>query len=736
MEHLPLQRFLPPLSRGAMAYGLSQMAAPGSWIIDPFGASPQLALETAQAGYKTLVICNNPILQFYIELLCSAPKREDFYAALADFAIEKQDDVRLETTLQSLYQTRCPHCGDLIPAQSYIWRKDQNQLKSKNISCRTCGTEGEFPVDAEDIQRLSSSSLDALHRARALQRVNISPDVLKAAEDVSQVYTTRSLNFIFTFLNRIERMDTSAYHKKLLYAILIFLLDEGNSMWTWPASKARPKILSTPGQFREQNLWLIMDKAIEQWCSVKNPLPFSVWPEIPQGETGICLYKGRISGFRSEHPDQPVQFAAACTAFPRPNQAFWSLTAVWSGWLWGKNAVLPMKSALERRRFDWYWYTAAVHQTLSGLHEILAANIPFLGAVSEAEIAFVASTFFAAENSGLTVKSCAMRADEEIIQIIWEKDGQGKSKATSSVEEVYLDSMKNYLLARNEPADELEVTTACLFDISRNKLFPMGEDPIPYHAIKDIQQEISTLLNETDFFTRLTVQHGSQEKQIYWPAANSHTPRTTLSDHVEIAFYEMFSKTNQLTYMEVDRGLCSQFPGLLTPSKELVKMLIHSYTETSRDQTGSYVLKNEIKKSVLEKEQQKIIGDLAVLGTRLGYFVQAGQPLIWKEENDSDPVITFTVITTTAISQQISAISKTGLQVVIYPNILSELLEYKTNHNPLLASSLGEQVKILHYQKILDLCQTETLQRSDFFTSIEESQHDHQQPSQISFFPT
>ncbi|MEM5774987.1 MAG: hypothetical protein AAGU05_08310, partial [Anaerolineaceae bacterium] len=176
-EDAPLHRFLPPISKRALSYGMDALFPRGSWVIDPFGASPHLAVELAQTGFQTLVICNNPILQFYLELICSAPTRQEFTAALADFAKEKQETMRVETYLQSLYDTKCPHCGATVQAQAFTWRKEPPQMRSKILSCSNCGSQGEFTVDAEDVQRFNTTSLDALHRARALQRVNINPDV-------------------------------------------------------------------------------------------------------------------------------------------------------------------------------------------------------------------------------------------------------------------------------------------------------------------------------------------------------------------------------------------------------------------------------------------------------------------------------------------------------------------------------------------------------------------------------
>ena len=47
---LPLGRYLPPVPAGMVAGWLQQQAAPGDWVLDPLGSTPQLALEAARAG--------------------------------------------------------------------------------------------------------------------------------------------------------------------------------------------------------------------------------------------------------------------------------------------------------------------------------------------------------------------------------------------------------------------------------------------------------------------------------------------------------------------------------------------------------------------------------------------------------------------------------------------------------------------------------------------------------------
>jgi hypothetical protein len=83
-----------------------------------------------------------------------------------------------------------------------------------------------------------------------------------------------------------------------------------------------------------------------------------------------------------------IPIAAVIGSVPRPNQAFWTLSALWAGWLWGKDAVEPYKVALRRRRYDWAWSATALFAIFEHLNGLLADGVPMFGLIPEPEPAF------------------------------------------------------------------------------------------------------------------------------------------------------------------------------------------------------------------------------------------------------------------------------------------------------------------------------------------------------------
>ena len=127
--------------------------------------------------------------------------------------------------------------------------------------------------------------------------------------------------------------------------MILVACDAGNTLWGHPAERRRPKQLSTPSQFREQNVWRTLERALELWMKEGPNVPCVDWPSKLPGTAGICLYDGRLKQLADELK-QEIPIGAVIGSIPRPNQAFWTLSALWAGWLWGRAAVDPYRAAL------------------------------------------------------------------------------------------------------------------------------------------------------------------------------------------------------------------------------------------------------------------------------------------------------------------------------------------------------------------------------------------------------
>ena len=111
----PLSRFLPPLEVGTVAAWVAQNAAPGSWLLDPFGFSPRVSIEAARACYEAA-------LDYAIE-------RKQFGVPIGSFQLTQRKLVEMlvrvnKGTLLALHLGRMKDAGRLSSAQVSFGKMD------------------------------------------------------------------------------------------------------------------------------------------------------------------------------------------------------------------------------------------------------------------------------------------------------------------------------------------------------------------------------------------------------------------------------------------------------------------------------------------------------------------------------------------------------------------------------------------------------------------------------------
>jgi hypothetical protein len=407
----PLGRYLPVIPDGlAQAYLAESGIPPGATILDPFGSSSRLAVEMARAGYRVLTAVNNPITRFMMEMAAQPASRAELQSALAELASSRKGNERLENHLQSLYLTSCPHCQHNLPAQAFIWERGGHSPTARILHCTHCGIEGEFettPADHERITVLAGTA--ALHKARALERVAALHDPDRShVQEALDHYLPRAIYCLITIINKLDSLSITQQQRRDLTALVLTACDESNTLWSQPTERPRPRQLVIPPRFRENNVWMALEKSVETWATNEARLPVNIWPNLPTESSALCIFEGPQRELARHLDKIPVQ--AVVSALPRPNQAFWNLSVLWAGWLWGREATAPFKRVLRRQRYDWTWHAGALHAALKNLNPHLPLNAPFFALLSEPEPSFLTAALLAAQSSGFDCKAspCAV----------------------------------------------------------------------------------------------------------------------------------------------------------------------------------------------------------------------------------------------------------------------------------------------------------------------------------------
>jgi hypothetical protein len=703
----PLGRFLPVIPAGVVQTYLSESKVqPGSYILDPFGASSRLVMEMARAGYRVLTAVNNPITRFLMEMAASPPTRADLQSALSELASSRKGNERLETHLQSLYQTTCPYCQHSIPAQAFIWERGLKFPSARILQCPHCGNGGEFETTADDHERISRlDSTAALHKARALERVAAMGDPDRPyVQEALEYYLPRAIYSLITIINKLDGLSITPHQRRDLTALVLTACDETNTLWPQPSERPRPRQLVVPPRFRENNVWLALEKSVDTWASDETRLPVSIWPDLPSENSAICIFEGPQRELARHLDDIPVQ--AVVSALPRPNQAFWSLSALWAGWLWGRESVAPFKHVLRRQRYDWNWHAAALYAALKNLFPHLALNAPFFALLPEPEPSFLSAALLAAGSSGFDLRAIALRSSHDPVQIHWQRRVFSRQDANQIESSSIREAIRGYLEKRGEPVTYLHLHTASLAHLAENRCLNWQLD-----ALASIHTPIQQAL-DNESFTRYAGSKHNLETGL-WGLSDPPADILPLPDRVEMALVRHLSRNPGATQKQIESMVNLEFPGLHTPQIAIVKNVLASYATP----LGSgWQLRPEDSPAARKADLKAMQVLLEALGKRLGYQVSTTkdpyQPLIWLE--DGLKVFIFYILASAVTGGiLLQEVQTTGIRCLVLPGGRAGLLSYKLERDPAL-KQLASAWQLLKYRQVRLLAEDPVLRCEDW----------------------
>ncbi|MBX3006112.1 MAG: hypothetical protein KF821_09855 [Anaerolineales bacterium] len=698
----PLERYLPPVGAGVAQAWLAQHAAPGSWVLEPFGASPHWAVEAARAGYRVLVAANNPVARFLIEMHAQPPRAEQLTAALAALGAARRGAERLEPAILELYLSECPNCKQLIPAEAFLWEREASAPYAKQLDCKLCGTQGEYPCDAADVARAQAYPMSGPTLARALERIAATDDPDRQhAEEALQAYLPRAAYALITIINRLDSLDGDAHERRWLSALLLSACDRATKLWAHPSGRLRPKQLNPPPQYREYNIWFEMERSIALWAQAAEPLPLTEWPEAPPASGGICIYEGRMRGLAAELGDLPL--AAVATVLPRPAPAFWTLCALWAGWLWGREAIGPFVLVLRRRRYDFAWHSEALHAALSAVAEQVSEKTPVLALLPEADGGLQAAAAVAANLAGLRIDSMAYRHAAAEMQLTLYK---AAAQAAEEPAEQAIRRAAHFVLGQRSQPSAFEYLQAAALNLL-NKQPAMGA-PAP-HEVADVftytRKQIESAIRTHGEFVQFGGAAEAESGQ--WWHTRTHAERTPLADRVEMALVRSLLRTPPQSQHALDRALCRIFPGLLTPAPGLLAALLASYGELDG---AAWRLAAEDQPRQRRADLAEMRAALQQLATRLGYRVTTSEGGALRWLHGEQPVLNFYVIASALLGEVLlHASTPPSHSLIVLPGRRAALALYKVQHDPRLEQALAAGWRFVKFRSVRRLLAAQTL---------------------------
>jgi hypothetical protein len=407
------------------------------------------------------------------------------------------------------------------------------------------------------------------------------------------------------------------------------------------------------------------------------------------------------------------------------------LSALWAGWLWGKEAVGPFKSVLHRRRYDWAWHTTALEATFTHLEQVIGANTKIWAIAGEAEPGLIGASLLAGEEAGLELVDLCVRDDTRQGQITW-KRGAGKPAGKTPEDQIKRTALKaltGYLNERGQPASYLKAYSAALAHLAWQHCLPLkvqteevGE-PSPAHDFSHLQALFKDVFSFKNGLLRFDGSEQSLEVGTWW--LRKVEAESTLNDRLEVALVRYLQKNPNCTLKEIDRAMCTAFPGLHTPNYQFLQVCLDSYAGQDPPESGHWRLQPQDSPAARRNDLETMRGLVEQLGTKIGYQCAehdtpangdnvplARRPMSWLDCSGrlryrifllASANIGEVILNAGPLYQAAQAGTKS---MIVIPGSRANLAAYKISQNPFLKQEIAKGWRIVKYRAIRQLAES------------------------------
>lgn len=710
-----LSRHLPKIPFGIASQWLRSIPE-GSWILDPFGSSPQLLREIALEGYRVLATINNPVLQYLTRFSALAPHEDDIRRVISFLSGSRREDMRLEAYLNDLYLIECPSCNQTTSASEFRWQRDDDILQSVKINCSFCGN-SDILQHSEIFRRDKvlefSKQQIILDSQRLLTKIAPPGDPKRiVSTEVLNQFSDRAIHSLVTLLYYVDRNSLSQLESFILDGIFLHVFDQANTLWSAENPNQRLKSLQTPTEFIERNVWDVIINFTDFSMDGEIEIPINIWPDSPKFDAGIYIYPGRLADFLDE--EQQLTFRGILTSIPRPNQVFWNSSGVWASLLWKDVPNIEIESMLKRRRYDWSWFTQAVYSVLRYTPGLVDRNTKIFALCTDIESKFLISITAAAARSGINIPGICIDNSEQLAQVHFSQGLTERPVDNQNLLFKVRSLSEEYLKERGEPSSLLSIFSEVFPKIlpSLSKIEQINSGTAPYKYLLDL---INQNILENIQFEALNRGSRNWDIQRYWLKSQSPL-QLTLSDRIELFVCDLLSEKHLISYLDLSQKVCDSFRGPYTPDSAFILHCLNSYA-TNEPEDGTWKFANPNQPGEFAEVSESIPDIIIRIGEEIGYTVsytnkELVQVIQYQEEFEASR-FTFNYLPHAILADiEINRLEE-GLNYLVCSEQLVDLIIYKLRKNPPLAEHIQDHFQIISSKQIINLSQTKHLTKAN-----------------------
>jgi len=648
---------------------VAELTEPGDLLLHVAASTGTYVWETVRADRRILALNVNPVPLTWLHLQLAHPTKSELSTLLTRLGDIPKDDRPFVRYVEDRYRSPCPRCGQPGIAEWFTWDRDKNQLAAKRVRCAHCQGTYEGSATTEDViqsEYFPAQTGPAYHLALGRAANPDDPGRQRAAELV-QLYTPRNLSLLLDVINRLQRLDLPHPMETSLVGLILEALDQGSRLVPASDPSVRPRSLRPPRYYREQNVWFVLEAALEALDRYPEALPAraqSISELLASRKPGFTLSSSSLHNLCQSGYNQ--RFDALILELQPPDAVFWALSVLWSVWLWRDRVTSPVRSFLSRRRLTWDWYARSLSVGLIQARKLLRPHAYALCTLTENPVAAAKALTQAVQRSEYRLHTWVGDADKGYY-VLLQSDG-GSTPPVGSPSKVWETTVRK----RGEPtsAEHLEVAALML----------SGEQAIDN---LDTERDTRWLRSETG----------------KWWIEEPNERTRPLADGVEHTVIDRLTAQPTWQRSALIREVYRRFSGVLSPELALVEACLDAYTEVKEPiQTGKVTIRAEDDPQKRKREIQTLKDTLTVLGKRLGYRISLTTlgDVLWIREGG--PNYRFRCIATAILTPHLSnpPAADTGQPCLVLPGGRAALVHFKLNRDP----RLGQWLKLHRWQFI------------------------------------
>ena len=693
----PLARYRAPTPAGFARAALADVTAPGDLVLELGINEATYIREALDMERRVLGLNVNPLPLLWVQNAlqpASLPEVQAAFTRLGDLPKGAQPFV---THVHDLYLSRCPTCQSDGVAEWFAWDRDAQRPFAKRVHCPHCTEPQEGEVDAQDhalLEQFSPHSGPAYHIALGRAAPLDDPIRERAAELVA-LYTPRNLSLLMDIIHRLPQASPTPAIQRALALLVLEALDLGCSLVPYNEPLTRPRSLRPPSRFLENNVWMVMEKAIEGY-SAATTATTGMAIDAPVSDTAVdaalrALQESQPGAYlllsqplRTVAPAIPKDSIAALLLHPQPPDAtFWALSALWATWLRKDEPHPAIHTFLSRRRLEWEWYRRSLTATLKRLEPLLKRDAPLLIVLPENDPTMLAHIIAATAQAGFHL-------NRWIACPPWGYRLAFHSGSSSAARKTGDQSLLKVLQRRGEPTQKALLEAVHL--INAGKAAPDHVDAL-------------SLLSQDPAFTSLT-------PQMVWINTSVRAARP-LADRVEESVLRLLQSQETWTHAALESAVYAQYCDALSPEPALVATCIAAYTDA--DAQDVLRLRAEDMPAARGAETRQMRGLLRQLGERLHFDVSQDEArnIVWADAGA--PLYQFRCTTTAALGPHLLAAQAPtpARRHLVLPGGRAALAALKLKRDPRLQQSVERDhwvfIKFRHLRRMA----AEINQRSD-----------------------